>query len=84
MQEFEYHISLHHSQTKMVLKENVVVFEYHISLHHSQTTSSRFTLSIMFEYHISLHHSQTSNSKMICHHLHKIPVFKPSLNFTFI
>ena len=81
---FEYHISLHHSQTKVSNRTVKSEFEYHISLHHSQTVPPFSILSNKFEYHISLHHSQTSNSKMICHHLHKILVFKQSLNFTFI
>ena len=81
---FEYHISLHHSQTTVANSCIFSMFEYHISLHHSQTRHKQAVAFFVFEYHISLHHSQTSNSKMICHHLHKILVFKQSLNFTFI
>ena len=56
---FEYHISLHHSQTRADMLLSVLLFEYHISLHHSQTELMPITLGTEFEYHISLHHSQT-------------------------
>ena len=59
--EFEYHISLHHSQTSLILIVLVVAFEYHISLHHSQTQTFREAADVLFEYHISLHHSQTAS-----------------------
>ena len=35
---FEYHTSLHHSQTMKRMKLHEKGFEYHTSLHHSQTT----------------------------------------------
>ena len=56
---FEYHISLHHSQTIAISKFMPLAFEYHISLHHSQTHDLNRNACVMFEYHISLHHSQT-------------------------
>ena len=52
---FNYHILLHHSQTKQNRRE----FKYHILLHHSQTCVNKFLHIYPFKYHILLHHSQT-------------------------
>ncbi len=60
---FEYHISLHHSQTLIFILTGSFSFEYHISLHHSQTVKHIDALEVLFEYHISLHHSQTRNRR---------------------
>ena len=46
---FEYHISLHHSQTDYSVSGGRALFEYHISLHHSHDKCARHNRAL-FEY----------------------------------
>ena len=73
---FEYHISLHHSQTDTTPNTTAKPFEYHISLHHSQTRHLQQMVTAKFEYHISLHHSQTlTNARAISFCLNTIYLY---------
>ena len=37
---FDYHMRLHHAQTRKTLRRKINQFDYHMRLHHAQTSNS--------------------------------------------
>ena len=56
---FYYHMKLHYSQTRNLLRQCKPQFYYHMKLHYSQTDINEMTKEIVFYYHMKLHYSQT-------------------------
>ena len=66
VQQFDYHMNLHYSQTMKSSGGKNVLFDYHMNLHYSQTTYKANHRQAGFDYHMNLHYSQTNKSVGCC------------------